>query len=625
MDGISTPDQPVNSDTPQGAELSKGKKRSGKVDLSVLQIIDRAENSPAKTRGALLLSIIAGVGMWASFPPLDFGPLAWLATIPWLILIRLKRPTRRMYFASYLGALCFTIPAFQWMRYGDPMMYFAWILLALYVAVYAPVFIGLSRIAVHRWGISLLLAAPLVWTGLEYLRGFLLTGFGWYFLGHTQHRWTELLQISDLFGAYGVSFIVMLFAAAISLQIPERFMKKLWLVPELQKASEPVVAAVKRPMQQLVIASLILVSVLSYGYFRRSQADFQPGPRVALIQGNFRAALDIPDEEYEHAFIVYNELTGHAVKHQPDLIVWPEGMFRYALQYADPSLSAAQLTEIAPRFPPESWQQTYIADTLAELSEKAGAAMVIGLASYDAQKDQLSQFNSAQLITPGEGLGPRYDKLHRVPFGEYIPGKDLPILSSMIPKNFGLTAGKSATLFEYKNWRFAPVICFEDTVPHVVRNIVHSIEQNSTSKKPVDFLVNLSNDGWFAGSSEHDQHLITAQFRAIECRMPLARAANMGISSVINGDGVVMNPEVFLIRDPVSGVLRESSIIDPETGRYRRKIDAVLVQTLPLDNRSSLYLSWGDWFAQFCLSGCIALIISRWIPMKKQAESSSLN
>jgi len=618
MDDVSTQLQPVEQQ-----QQSKTKKKQGRVELSVHQIIDRAKNRPAGVRGALLLSIIAGFAMWASFPPLDFAPLAWLAPIPWLLLIRLKRPTRWMYTASYLGTLCFTVPALQWMRYGDPLMYIAWILLAVYVAAYVPVFIGISRIAVHRWNMPLLFTAPVVWTGLEYLRGFLFTGFGWYYLGHTQYRWPELIQISDLFGAYSVSYFVMLFAAAIALQIPSRFLKKFRLVPELQKESEPATAPVLRPFRQLVVASLLLATVIGYGYFRRSQADFQPGPRVALVQGNFKAALHIPREQYEDSYLVHNELTSYAVKQQPDIIVWPEGMFRYALQQADPSLTPAELADIAPFFPPESWKETRVADTLAELSEKAGAAMVIGLGCYEATPNRLGQYNSAQLITPEKGLGPRYDKLHRVPFGEYIPGKNLPILSSYIPENFGLTAGKSATLFEYKNWRFTPIICFEDTVPHVVRKIVRSVEKNSSAKKPVDFLVNLSNDGWFAGSSEHDQHLITAQFRAVECRKPLVRAANMGISSFIDGDGVVINPEVFLERDPVSGDPRKSSFIDPKTGTYRRKIDAVLVQTIPLDNRRSLYLLGGDWFAQGCLLVCFGLFFSRWIPVKKKRENVS--
>ncbi len=618
MDGVSVPDQVVEQES-----QAVRKKKRGRVELSVHQIIDRAEKRPAGMRGALLLSMSAGFLMWASFPPLDFSPLAWLAPVPWLLLIRLKRPTRWMHVASYLGALCFTVPALQWMRYGDPLMYFAWILLAVYVAAYVPAFIGITRIAVHRWKMPLLLSAPVIWTGLEYLRGFLFTGFGWYYLGHTQYRWPELIQISDLIGAYGVSFIVMFFAAAVALQIPDRFFKRFRLVPELQKAEAPVSALVRRPRGQLVVAVALLAVVAGYGYFRRSQADFQPGPRIALVQGNFKAALQLPPEQYEESYLVHNELTSYAVKHQPDIIVWPEGMFRYTLLQAEDSLSSEQLSRLAPGIDPRAWKRTDETEALESLSEKAGAAMVIGLGCLEAKPDRFGHYNSAQLVTPEEGLGPRYDKLHRVPFGEYIPGSDWPILSSYVPKDAGLTAGDSATLFEYKGWRFAPVICFEDTVPHVVRKIVRSVEKNSSEKKPVDFLVNLSNDGWFAGSSEHDQHLITAQFRAVECRKPLVRAANMGISSFIDGDGVVIEPEVFLERDPVSGEPRESSFIDPKTGKYRRKIDAVLVQTIPLDHRASVYLSLGDWFAQSCLLFCFGLFLSRWVPLRKKREDVS--
>lgn len=232
--------------------------------------------------------------------------------------------------------------------------------------------------------------------------------------------------------------------------------------------------------------------------------------------------------------------------------------------------------------------------------------MVIGLATFSAKSTGVDQCNSAQFITPNEGLGLRYDKLHRVPFGEYVPGQD-GMLSGMVPENFGLTAGTEAVPFDYQDWRFAPVICFEDTVPHVTRRITRSIE--NSSEKPVDFIANLSNDGWFAGSSEHDQHLITASFRAVELRKPVVRAANMGISAVIDGNGRVIEPEVFLTKDPLTWQPLEISYRDPETGRLRRKLEAVVVQTVPLDSRGSVYLASGDWFAAACLFSCCAMIL----------------
>lgn len=618
MDGTTT------APAPEHAAAENRSKRQGRVEVSVAQIIDRAENTPAPFRAGLFASFLSGLCLWACFPPLDLGFLAWLAPLPWLMLIRLKKPTRWQSLSAWLGGMAFTIPALQWMRYGDPLMYIGWIALAFYVAAYIPVFIGLNRLAVHRWNLPLLVTAPVIWTGLEYLRGWMLTGFGWYYLGHTQYRWVELIQISDVTGAYGISFVMMLFTTAVALQIPERWFARLGLLPRTSANTDAPVLSMKRPFTGLVVASLLLASVVGYGYVRRSQAEFEVGPRVGLVQGDFKAALNIPASQYEEAFLVHNELTGYAVKHQPDVIVWPEGMFRYSLHSADPEMTPADLKQAAPFFPPEIWHRPEVRDVLSDLAEKSGAAMVIGLGAYEVTPDKLYQFNSAQLITPEEGLKNRYDKLHRVPFGEYIPGKEsIPLIAAIVPEHFGLSAGRAAASFQHKDWTFAPIICFEDTVPHVTRRIVHSIESNKNGEAEVDFLVNLSNDGWFAGSSEHDQHLITAQFRAVEMRKPLVRAANMGISSFVDGDGVVLTPEVFLTKDAVSGQPRPESFRDPETGKYRRKLPAVAVHNLPLDNRSSLYLAWGDWFAIPCFAAVCLLLLSWFIPKKKPEATAA--
>ncbi len=583
-------------------------KKQGRVEMSVAQIIERAENRPPAFVSGLGISLLAGLTFWACYPPLDWAFLAWLAPLPWLMLIRLPTPTRLQSLAAYLGGLCFTLPALQWMRYGDPLMYIGWGALAFYLAAYIPVFIALTRRAVQRWHVPMLVAAPVIWTGLEYLRGWLFTGFGWYYLGHTQYRWVELIQLSDLIGAYGVSFVMMLFSTAIALQIPAGWYERLGLVRRAPGQEAPRLLDRHPPGRSLLVACLCLASVLGYGYARRAAADFTPGPRVALVQGNFRASLRTPPSEYEESFLVHSELTGYAVQHQPDVVVWPEGMFRYPLQQADPGMSRADLTEVAPYFPADSWNSPDVGQTLSILSEKAGAALVIGLTAFVAEPEKLHQYNSAQLVTPQRGLDTRYDKLHRVPFGEYIPGQDWALFSSLIPRDFGLSPGQSAALFEYRGWRFSPVICFEDTVPHVTRRIVRSIQKQDEKQRPVDFLVNLSNDGWFAGSSEHDQHLITAQFRAVELRTPLVRAANMGISSFIDGDGVVRAPEIFLTKDAVSGEPRPETYRD-STGRYRRSLEAVALQTLPLDNRSSWYLWWGDWFAGTCFLACLVVCV----------------
>ncbi|HCS51419.1 MAG TPA: hypothetical protein DIW81_07465 [Planctomycetaceae bacterium] len=166
MDDVNTMTAP-ETQVRQPQSVPTEKRKRGRVELSVQQIIEKAENEPVKFRYAALWSASAGLMLWASYPPLSWSPLAWIAVLPWLLLVRIEQPTRRMFLASYLGGLCFTIPALQWMRYGDPLMYIGWMALAFYIAAYVPAFIGITRIAVHRWKFPLLVAGPVVWTGLN--------------------------------------------------------------------------------------------------------------------------------------------------------------------------------------------------------------------------------------------------------------------------------------------------------------------------------------------------------------------------------------------------------------------------------------------------------------------------
>jgi apolipoprotein N-acyltransferase len=186
--------------------------------------------------------------------------------------------------------------------------------------------------------------------------------------------------------------------------------------------------------------------------------------------------------------------------------------------------------------------------------------------------------------------------LHLVVFGEYVPLADsIPWLAHLTPygAGFGLAHGKAPAAFEYKGFRFAPIICFEDTVPQLVRRIVNgTTKETNDGAKRVDFLVNLTNDGWFHGSSELDQHLITAAFRCVEFRTPMVRAVNTGISAFIDGDGVI----------------RKRASRDNKEGSGKQ-IEAVVVDTVPLDSRRSLYLAGGDWFAGSCLACCGIVLV----------------
>ena len=511
------------------------------------------------------------------------------------------------------------IATLQWMRFGDVTMYPAWFALATYMSLYWPLFVAVSRFALHRLRLPLLVAVPVVWGGLEFVRAHLMTGFAWYYLGHTQYRWIELIQICDLVGVYGVGFLLAMASACLAGLAPPALFERLKLVPACRSSRKPDshataagVAAFRRPAVQVGVLLMLVAAALGYGSIRRSPANFVAGPRIALIQGNFTTSVKHDPNESGRMFRTHQTLTGMAVRHQPDVVVWPETMFRWPLMANPEELSNDQLQQAAPQVPVEHWRNERVRDTLADMSAMAGAAMVIGVDTFEARPDGFRRFNSAVFVDPALGVTGRYDKRHRVPFGEYIPLREyFPWLTTLtpFPPDFGIDAGTQPVLFTQGSWRLAPIICFEDTVPHLVHTLVASA--NATDR-PVDCLVNLTNDGWFHGSSELDQHLITSLFRCVECRVPMVRAVNTGISAVIDGDGVVREPDTFIDgdRDPAEERPPRESMRDPSTGRWYKQLNAAIVDTIPLDQRSSLYVKYGDWFAGICglATVCLALV-----------------
>lgn len=572
------------------------------------EIIMSARNAPAATKGALGVSGLTALLMWGAFTPLDFGPLAWLCLVPLLMLVRIERPVRRMYLAVYAGGLAFWIATLQWMRLGDSTMYIAWLALSFYLALYFPLFVALVRTAVWRLHVPLTLAAPVVWVGLEMLRGYLMTGFSWYYLAHTQHHWIDLLQISDLFGAYGVSFLVALYAGCAAELLPASLIARLGLLAPAASGTAICYPTLRGRIVRVAISLALLAAALVYGHTRRSGVEFGAGPRVALVQGSFTSSVKHDREQYRNIQKRHEWLTGQAVKEQPDLIVWPETMFRWPLFDTPPDVSDEQLQSAHLDKPISQLRQDQadVRRKLSNMAQMAGAGLVIGLERVDVDLEHFRVYNSAVLVRPDGVLAGRYDKLHRVAFGEYIPLVDtFPWLKKLTPfgEGFGISAGQSSAVFEYKSFRFAPIICFEDTVPQLVRGIVNATTE-STAAGParVDFLVNLTNDGWFHGSSELDQHLITAAFRCVECRTPMVRAVNTGISAFIDGDGVVRKQAV--------GLKTKAPKLD----------DAVVVDTIPLDSRKSLYLAGGDWFPGACLVCCAFVCLSglfgRFLPAK---------
>ncbi len=599
--------------------------------LIVQALIDRARSAPVRTRAAWVLCPLSAVLLWGSFTPLDWGWLAWFALVPMLSLVRSPRPMQGNLLGAWFGGAICWFATLQWMRLGDISMYPAWGAMALYISLYFPVFLLATRSTVHRLKIPLVIAAPIVWVGLELVRAHLMTGFAWYLLGHSQHRWSAMVQISDLVGGYGVSFVVMMVNACLAGLIPLEWLKRYRVIPsELNTAETTQLVGTPRG-QMIAIAYTLALVTACWGYgLVRSQVEFNVGPRVGLLQGNFPSSVQPDQGQNDEIFKTYRALNGLAVQHQAELIVWPESMMPYPFMDAPEELSDKQLAALHPLIPTANWKDRMVQKVLTSMAEESRASLIVGAGTYigEAGQERSKHFNSALLVQP-TGIRGRYDKIHRVPFGEYVPLRDtLPWLQSFSPyaEMTGLDAGQAVGVFRHENYRLLPLICFEDTVPHLVRSAV-AVSRSTDADSPgdVDCLVNLTNDGWFHGSSEHNQHLITASFRCIETRVPMVRAVNTGISAIIDGNGQIRDPDVLVDLDKMQAKqpFERTTLIDPTTGKFPKLATFVQVGHIPLDPRQSLYVQWGDWFAMSCL-GITLFAVLYGAFVGRQAASASM-
>jgi apolipoprotein N-acyltransferase len=520
--------------------------------------------------------------LWFAFPPGDWGWFAWIALVPLFRLI--VRPGARpaLYAGAWVGGLAFWLLAIQWVRLTDPGAWLGWVVMALALSLEWPLFVALGRLAVGRLGVPLLLAAPTLWVSLEFVRAYVLTGFPWYYLAHSQHRTLWLIQSADVAGALGLSFLIAGFNAACVevLSLPRRLGPLAW--PHLPR---PLIL-------RLAVLALLLAANAFYGIYRLSSAQFRPGPRLALLQSNLTQRYKMKTEAAE-LLAVYQRLIDRALTatERPDLIVWPETAYPYGFVVIDPELSsdefARQAKQLSSQLSPQQWwsKLTNVSEHLHGWINRLDTPMVIGALTYSFHRERAAKFNSAILIEPGQAAVQSYHKLHLVPFGEYVPLiETFPWLSVLTPYHGpdavipSLSFGSEPAWFRLGAYQLAAAICFEDTVPQVARRFFAAPETHQP-----DVLLNLSNDGWFRGSSEHDMHLAVSVFRAVENRVPMARAVNAGISAVVDGNGRVV-----------------TALPKLEEG--------ILAATVPLDDRVSFYSTWGDWAGTLCLIATMSLL-----------------
>jgi apolipoprotein N-acyltransferase len=562
-------------------------------------------SAPPRVKTRVLLPALASAALlWACFFPLALGWLAWVALVPLLTLVRTDARPRRLYFAAWVAGLAFFYPAIQWMRVADYRMYATWAMLATYCSLYLPVTIWLLRRLDRGTPLPLVVTVPLVWCGLEFLRSFLLTGFAWYYLAHTQHTVLPLIQVADLGGAYTVSLLV----AAVNAGLFEVLFT--WPQFRLFFGLKADAAGLSRRALAVQFAALavLLAGAVGYGYWRLGQDTFAAGPRVALLQSNLdqRLRINASLNETDKAIVrdTCAELCRRASQQQPppDLVVWPETSFYGEWFDLDPAIPRDQ---VSPRFA----EMMHAAQEPAlDVARANGVNVLLGVNSVTRHwEPRLTRFNTALLVRPDGRVGGRYDKIHRIPFGEYVPLRDvLPFMERFAPYDFvySIHPGDHLTRFVLGTYHFGVLICYEDTDPFMARQYA----MPGADGPPVHFLLNISNDGWFDGTSEHDEHLAICRFRAVEARRAVARAVNMGISAVIDGNGRVLAPEQAastggLTFWQVNPAAAGPTLPVAEWGRFK-KTQGILTAAIPIDDRVSLYALWGDWLGW----GCVLLV-----------------
>ena len=442
------------------------------------------------------LLIVAGVMGALAFPRTDWWLFAWAWVAPALC-CALTRSPRNAFCDGWLTGTVFFLVLLRWLDYTFlsysaipwPLGWFPIGLLAAYCALYIGAVAGLVSWLVAKigtgWALTL---TPVLWVAGEWIRGHLMGGFPWGLMGYSQHGVLPVIQIAELAGVYGVSFLLITINAALAALVA---------------------LSLRRAMPGTLGAAALLALSLWFGVTalgRENRTNEARSVRVAVIQPSIEQTIKWDPAHNAEVLAIHERLTRAAAARHPVLIVWPETAAAIFLR-ADRDLLAR----------------------LIGLSATLETPLLVG--SVDREEGPRGQFlNSAFLLT-GQGITGKYDKFHLVPFGVYVPLSWLiGFVRSWAEFISDFATGKTATIFPLPGAPFGTIICYEVIFPELFRSFVAG---------GATFMVNITNDAWFGETSGPWQHLGTLPLRAVENRVAIARAANTGVSAFVEPSGQV--------------------------------------------------------------------------------------
>lgn len=559
------------------------------------------------------LIVLSAILYSSAFPPLNWNFMAWFSVCPLFMLIR-RQPPLVSFIRAYLWGYIWAIISFFWLREIEVFVPF---LIALILAffpalwasfasfaeryIYYPSDIllnGFSSIDSYRkenqhsliWNIkdihfALILAA--FWTFLEWIRSWIFTGLPWNLAATSQWQNPVIIQIADITGAYGISFMIIMLNVSIGITAG----KLNTMIAE---------GRFKRPVA-LYFSIIIIMLCIGYG----SRAIMRQHPlqkefkqvKVAVIQPDIPQCRIPTEEQADFAARKNIELIDLAISSKPDIIVLPETSVPLPFQSRHP---------LAVEFK----------NQILKYAQNYNIYFLLGTIYYEIipfakeEEQEPTIHNSAILIEPDGKIIDKYHKIHLVPFGEYTPfSKYLSALKKYFGMGRDLTPGKDYTIFNIPGGISAGVnICYEDIFPQISRKL---------SKKGAEIIFVLTNDAWYPRSSEPEQHFAHSVFRAVENRRTIIRCGNNNYSSVLSPTGIVQE-SISQKHDPKTGKMIPAP--EKKTRGY-----AVFNIQVPLHSSKTFYTQYGDIFilvsAFFLLLAAIEMLW-KWHQTRKEIIES---
>jgi apolipoprotein N-acyltransferase len=408
-----------------------------------------------------------------------------------------------------------------------------------YLALFPAVFALVVRRLVARHGRFALLAAPFVWVTTELGRTYLLTGFPWVLLGYSQATVLPVAQFGSVFGVYGLSALVAAVSAGFAIAV--------------RPANGPR-STLGRRFGPPAAALGVVMAVAVWGSLRLARDELRGGTpvRVALIQGNVEQGDKWDPAQGPEIFARYLRMTREAIAAGASLVIWPESSTPFIFEMDHAS-----------------------ADAIRSLARDTQVPILFG-------SDQIERgvptryYNSAYLVRPDGSTGGTYRKMHLVPFGEYVPLKSILFFAApLVEAVSDFSAGESADLLPVDGHLVSTAICYEIVYPDLVRRFVVAGSE---------LLTTITNDAWFGQTSAPHQHFAQASMRAIENGRYLVRAANTGISGIV---------------DPYGRVVVQSRLFEP----------AVIAGTVSYQTGRTIYTRIGDLFAYVSAAATATLLL----------------